>query len=375
MIALTVVISITYFLLVIFFIIGFGRIKEFKSIKSFENTTFSIVIPFRNEAENLPELLKSISQIDYPKNKFEIILVNDDSNDDSVEIIENFKIQNPKSEISIINNQQKSNSPKKDAIDVAIKKARYDWIITTDADCTVPSNWLNVLNDFIESQEPKMVVMPVAYEYNSSILGNFQFLELLSLQGATIGGFGIKYPFLCNGANLCYEKKIFIELDGFSGNDNIASGDDIFMLEKMVKRYPKKVRYLKSKEVIVKTKVEQQLSKMVNQRIRWAAKTTSYKNPFGKLVGLTVLLINFWLVILLVLAIFNLIAWQLLAFTFFAKFFIDFLLLIPVGIFFDKRKLLANYFISSILYPFYTSLIAVLTFGKSYEWKGRKFSR
>ena len=375
MIALTVIISITYFLLILFFIIGFGRIKEFKPIKSFENTRFSIVIPFRNEAENLPELLKSISQIDYPINKFEIILVNDDSNDDSVEIIENFKIRNPKSEIYIINNQQKSNSPKKDAIDVAIKKARYDWIITTDADCTVPSNWLNFLNDFIASQEPKMVVMPVVYENNSSILDSFQNLELLSLQGATIGGFGIKYPFLCNGANLSYEKKSFIELNGFSGNDNIASGDDIFMLEKMVKRHPKKVRYLKSKGVIVKTKVEQQFSKMINQRIRWAAKTKSYKNPFGKLVGLTVLLINFWLLILLILAIFNLIAWQLLALTFFVKFFIDFLLLIPVSIFFDKRKMLSNYFISSVLYPFYTTLIAVMTLGKSYEWKGRKFSR
>ena len=375
MIALTVVISLTYFLLILFFIIGFGRIKEFKSLKSFESTSFSIVIPFRNESENLPELLRSISQIDYPQNKFEIIFVNDDSNDDSVEIIEKSKIQNPKSELSLINNQQKSNSPKKDAIDVAINKARYDWIITTDADCIVPSNWLKILNDFIESQKPKMVVMPVSYEGNNSILDSFQILELLSLQGATIGGFGIKYPFLCNGANLCYEKKCFLELDGFSGNDNIASGDDVFMLEKMVGKHPAKVRYLKSKGVIVKTKVEKRFSNMVNQRSRWAAKTTSYKNSLGKLVGLSVLLMNAWIVILLILAIFNLIAWQLLALTFFVKFFIDFLLLYPVTIFFDKRNMLANYFISSFLYPFYTTLIAVNTFGKTYEWKGRKFSR
>jgi len=389
MIAITIIISITYFLLIFFFILGFYRIREFKSGDSIESLGFSIVIPFRNEVENLPKLLKSISQLNYPKDKFEIILVNDDSNDGSVGIIEKYKDLNSKSatscpsadqqaggfRMSIINNVQKSNSPKKDAIDIAIKKANFNWIITTDADCIVPSNWLNILNDFIESQEPKMVVMPVSYNVDSSILDRFQILELLSLQGATMGGFGIKYPFLCNGANLCYDKKCFLELEGFSGNDNIASGDDIFMLEKMVKKYPDKVKYLKSRNVIVKTKTEDQFSALVNQRIRWATKSTSTNNLFGKLVGLVVLLMNFWVVILLVLTITNVIIWQFLAFTFIIKFLIDLLLLLPSAFFFKQQKTLRNYFISSFLYPFYNTFIAILTLKRSYEWKGRKFSK
>ena len=177
MIAITIIISLTYFLLIFFFILGFRRIKEFESVKSVKNTDFSIIIPFRNEAENLPELLKSISQIAYPKNKFEIIFVNDDSIDNSVEIVEKFKtchagrrVQNLPHhtirqvnrkagsknatpydsagkqtgglDISIINNQQKSNSPKKAAIELAIKKSKFDWIITTDADCVLPVKWL-----------------------------------------------------------------------------------------------------------------------------------------------------------------------------------------------------------------------------------------
>ena len=92
MIALTIIISVTYYLLLLFFVIGFFRIKEFNETDSFVDTCFSIVIPFRNEAENLDKLLKSISQINYPKKKFEIILVNDDSDDSSVEIFEKFKI-------------------------------------------------------------------------------------------------------------------------------------------------------------------------------------------------------------------------------------------------------------------------------------------
>lgn len=382
MIALTIIISITYFSLIFFLIIGFYRIKEFKSEESKEDSSFSIVIPFRNEAENLSDLLTSISQINYPKTKFEFILVNDDSDDDSVEIIEKFKtchagrrVKNQKSKIYIINNHQKSNSPKKDAIDIAIKKAKYDWIVTTDADCIIPSNWLKILNDFIESQEPKMIVMPVSYEIHDGLFNGFQNLELLSLQGATIGGFGLKMPFLCNGANLCYKKNCFMELDGFSGNDNIASGDDVFMLEKMVRKYPTKVKYLKSKEVIVKTNTEKHFSDMVNQRIRWATKTTSYKNNFGKLVGFSVLSMNILILTLLLLTIFNFISWPLLAAAFFLKVLVDFLLLVPAARFFEQQYSLRNFLFASFLYPFYNTFIGILSLTKTYEWKGRKFSK
>ena len=375
MIATTIIISLAYFSLIFFFILGFHRIKENKSLKSTESTNFSIVIPFRNEAENLSGLLKSISLLDYPKNKFEIILVNDDSNDDSVKIIENFKTQNPKLDMSIINRQQNSNSPKKDAIELAIKKSKFDWVITTDADCVLPLKWLEILSEFIRTKKPKMVVMPVLYEYQNNFFTNFQILELLSLQGATMGGFGIDKPFLCNGANLCYEKKCFLELEGFSGNDNIGSGDDIFMLEKMLGKHPTKVKYLKSKGVIVKTKVEKKFSNMVNQRIRWASKTTSYNNTFGKLVGLTVLLMNFWLILLLVFAIFKIISWQQIAYVFFIKFIIDFLLLYPTSVFYQQQKILKSYPLISFLYPFFNVYVAILSFRKSYDWKGRTFSK
>jgi cellulose synthase/poly-beta-1,6-N-acetylglucosamine synthase-like glycosyltransferase len=206
-------------------------------------------------------------------------------------------------------------------------------------------------------------------------LDNFQILELLSLQGATIGGFGIKHPFLCNGANLCYKKNCFLELYGFSGNDNIASGDDVFILEKMLKKYPNKVKYLKSKGVIVRTKVEKRFSDMIHQRIRWAAKTTSFENSFGKLVGLIVLLMNFWLILLLLFAILNTISWQQVGYAFFIKFVIDLLLLYPTSVFYQQQKILKNYFIVSFLYPFFNVYVAVLSFRKSYDWKGRTFSK
>ena len=111
--------------------------------------------------------------------------------------------------------------------------------------------------------------------------------------GCTIGGFGIKKPFMCNGANLCYSKEIFHELNGFEGNNHLASGDDIFLLEKMFKHFPKKTKYLKSDKALIITSAEPTLKKLFQQRIRWASKSTSYSNRFTKIVGLIVLLTIF----------------------------------------------------------------------------------
>ena len=76
-----------------------------------------------------------------------------------------------------------------------------------------------------------MIAGAVTYDCNSSFLHQFQQLDMASLQGATIGSFGIDQGFMCNGANLAYTKSLFTALDGFTGNDKIASGDDVFLGE------------------------------------------------------------------------------------------------------------------------------------------------
>src|SRR5690606_32228335 len=105
---------------------GFQRMRSFTSDEVVPKTSFSIVVPFRNEAENLPKFLHTISLLDYPKDLFEVILVDDESED-------NYRITNYELSISLIKNIRKSNSPKKDAIETAIEVAKHNWIITTDA--------------------------------------------------------------------------------------------------------------------------------------------------------------------------------------------------------------------------------------------------
>ena len=388
-----ITITFLYLLLIGWLLVGFHKVKVFKITNKLPDSNFSIIIPFRNEAENLPDLLSSLEAINYPKDKFEVLFINDDSTDNSVLILEKYLVKNK--HFKLLNNQRKSNSPKKDAINTAINIAKYNWIITTDADCEVPKNWLQCFNEFINSNLNKhstfssireelelgMLVAPVVYKTNKSFLQNFQNMDFLSLIGSTIGGFGIQRPFLCNGANLCYKKAVFLKVNGFNGNDDIASGDDIFLMEKFLEQNKNSVKYLKSKDAIVITKPETTFKGLLSQRIRWASKTGATKNWFGKLVGLLVFLMNFLLVFGLLFVVWSFFTQNsqisqicvVFLLLFLLKFNIDFLLIQKTYKFMGLKNGLKPYIFSSVLYPFFVVLVVILSFFKKYEWKDRRF--
>jgi len=379
MILTIAIITLFYCILIGYFIIGFDKVKTFNAPNFIEETKFSIIIPFRNEAENLPNLLQSLYNLDYPKHFFEILLIDDASEDNSVEIINSFINQQPfksnRLDIIIIKNKRASISPKKDAITTAINIAKNEWIVTTDADCLLPNLWLKTLNGFIQKNNPKMIVAPVTYSIGNTLLKNFQLLDFLSLQSATIAGFGIKKPFLCNGANLAYKKEFFKTLNGFEGNNQFASGDDIFFMEKALQNFPEKVMYLKSENVLVITKPQASIFELIQQRLRWAAKTTSYNNTFGKLVGFIVLLMNAVIITLCILTIINSFKIELFILIFALKFFFDFILIRKSARLFNQKTYFKYYIFSSIVYPFFSVYIALHSMFFGFKWKGRTFKK
>ncbi|WP_340154399.1 glycosyltransferase [uncultured Winogradskyella sp.] len=379
MLTVIIICFILIYLLVIGLLVyGFDKVEEFKIQDLPAKTKFSVIIPFRNEAGNLPKLLNAMAKLNYPKSLFEVILVNDDSNDDSVAVIENTlnsialkKRFTRNKNIKIIDNQRISDSPKKDAITSAIKVSKYNWIVTTDADCISPKYWLDCFDEQIQISSTNCIVAPVTYHGKTSFFNRFQTLDFLSLQGATIGSFGIKKPILCNGANFAYLKSEFNALDGFKGNDTIASGDDVFLLDKFLKKDASKVRYLKSKQVIVTTNPAENFKSLIHQRIRWASKTSQLNNWFTKFIGLVVILGNFVCVAFIPAIILNLIAVKIAIALFIIKFCIDFLLLFKASRFFKQETYLLSFIISSFLYPAFNIGVFILSFFKSYRWKGR----
>ncbi|MBC2844220.1 glycosyltransferase family 2 protein [Winogradskyella flava] len=376
-----IIIMIIYLILIGSLTYGLDNVEEFKLQDIKSKTKFSILIPFRNEAHNLPRLLDSILKLNYPKDLFEVILVNDDSEDDSVDTIN--KILDTKSskkdftriDIKTIQNIRVSNSPKKDAITSAIKFSKHEWIITTDADCQLPKYWLETFDEYIQNKSLNCIVAPVTYSSNSTFLNRFQTLDMLSLQAATIGGFGLHKPFLCNGANFAYRKLTFNIVNGFDGNTAIASGDDIFLLEKFKTQDPKKVAYLRSLKATVYTQPVSGFQQLIQQRLRWASKTSHNPNLFSKLLGLIIFMANLVCVILFPLVIFNLISSRIAIALLVIKFGIDFLLLFKIARFFKQENILLSFISSSLIYPFFNIFIVFFSLFKSYSWKGRTFRK
>jgi len=216
-----------------------------------------------------------------------------------------------------------------------------------------------------------MVVAPVNYKVKNNFLEQFQLLDFMSMQGSTIGGFGVNFPFLCNGANFAYKKEDFLQLNGFHGNNSIASGDDIFLFEKFIKSDKKSVKYLKSNEAIVTTFPVKSWTDLLNQRTRWAAKSSNFSSFSVKLIGLLVLLTNCLVIYFLVLG--NL---QLFFIPFVVKIIIDLFLFLPTVQFFKiKTSFYKWYIFASLLYPFFSVLVILKSVFFKYNWKGRRFKK
>ncbi|HEY9169223.1 MAG TPA: glycosyltransferase [Lutibacter sp.] len=375
MIFLSILISIIYLALIIAFIIGFEKVDLLKNSNKTPKNRFSIIIPFRNEAHNLPNLLQSLSALNYPSELFEILLVNDGSQDNFKPILEAFTKQHQQLNLLVIQSRRKTNSPKKDAINTAINLSNFEWIATTDADCVVPANWLQLFNQFIEDEQLAFMGAPVKFSAQKSFLHHFQQLNFTSLMGSTLGGFGIGSPIMCNGANLCYNKAAFFKLKGFDGNTNIASGDDVFLMEKMLNSYRNKVKFLKSEAAIVESKSENTWKLFINQQIRWASKSASYKSFFAKFVGIVVFLENLTVLVLGIFAFFFPEFWIYLMLIFALKVIADFVLIAQTALFLKNTKSLKYYLPVSLLYPFFIVFIGCLSTFKTYNWKGRNFKK
>lgn len=360
-------------------VFGFRQQPIFSTEVSPSLTGFTIIIPFRNEAENLPELLESIFNLNYPLDLFEVLFVNDNSDDTSEEIIYD-AIEKSEISIQLLQNKRVSNSPKKDAISEAIKHSKFDWIVTTDADCELPKYWLKTWDAFIQLELQKgkennsmMVCGPVLYKSNASFLQKFQQMDGFSLQAVTIGSFGLKCPILSNGANLAYRKDAFEAVNGFVGNNHIASGDDIFLMEKIKKMFPYGVQFLKSTDAIVSTKPQPTWHHIINQRIRWASKTSKQKNLISLLLGVLVFLINLSFLILPFAIIIDFQNVPFYILFIFLKVLTDFIVVGQSTKFFGQAISLLKFIGLSFAYATLIIIVFFGSLGGKYSWKGRTF--
>ena len=263
--------------------------------------SFSILVPARNEAENIGMLLQSIIQQDYPSDLWEVIVIDDFSTDGTPNIVLKFANVYPNIQLvqlSKVLNGEQLNSYKKKAIETGISFAKHEWIVTTDADCLANKEWLATFDAYIQEKDPVFVGAPVSFMNDGSTLQTFQCIDFMALQGITAAAVSAGFHTMCNGANLAYKKEVFHEVNGFKGIDNIASGDDMLLMNKIKALYPDRMGYVFSPKAIMQTQPMHTLQSFINQRIRWASKGNKYKDISVKAVLWVVLLVNIGLLVM-----------------------------------------------------------------------------
>jgi len=366
---ITAVVSLNYAFLILFFRRGWKKLPS--NVKPSKGNTFiSVLIPVRNEQENIPVLIKQLKKQSYQNGLWEVLFINDHSTDNSVILIS--QNSNQLKNVKLIH-LQADKSGKKHAIWWGIQNSSGKLIVTLDADCLPAEKWLETIAYFYQASKPQLIIAPVIMNRRKSMSNALFGLEFISLLASTAGAAGKKKPIMCNGANLAFERALIKKISDIYEHPS-ASGDDIFLLEE-VKRKGKKISFCKSVNACVYTDPPQNIRQFINQRLRWAAKSSQYQDHFLIYTAISVFLINFALVGTLISSIFNFQIIYVFVSLLLLKGTVDSMLLKPVSIFFNLKALLKpKYYLSTqLLYPFYSVFIAFASQVSGFNWKNRRY--
>lgn len=331
------------------------------------DTKLTVIVPVRNEANNILQLLQDLNQQTYPFENFEVIIANDGSTDDTENIVLAFQ-EIAYYELKVLNLLNDSSaSPKKRAIQKSIEISSGELLITTDGDCSVSREWLSSIQQFYETKQAKLISSPVTFTEKNTFWNTIQIIEFASLIGSGACAMYLKKPNMCNGANLAYTREVFEEVNGFAGNEMVASGDDEFLMHKIAKKYPDKVFFNMDVDAIVRTTSQENLSHFYQQRRRWASKWKHYDNWQVSALAIFIFLAN-----LSVLIAYYLINEYLGIGILVLKFSAEFFFLSLVITFLGYRNKIIYIPIVQLIYPFYVVFFGLLAQGKGYRWKGRK---
>lgn len=330
----------------------------------------TVVIAFRNEKSNLDAIFTCLEKQQLAPSQFELVFVDDHSTDGGKEILEK-RIKNSMLDAKVYSLQGKTG--KKSAIELGVSRANQAKIVTLDADCKVGENWLSSMMHAL-SENVSMVLGPVKLEGNNHFIHQLQCIEFASLMGITLSTANWGRPILSNGANCAFFKQAFLQARPYSGNKQVATGDDIFLLHQLKKDKASKIVFCNHASALVTTATKTTVSSFLSQRMRWASKSKHYKDFDTIWMGVILFLINFCLLYLLFHAFWSGGSFVKLMYAFLLKWVVDLIFIQQIPNWLRPKKIITLSFVLSIVYPFYAVGIALLSLFYRPKWKGRKMS-
>lgn len=347
-------------------LLGWMKAVTRKPISSSTNIFISVVIAMRNERQTLHQLFQSLSILNYPSTDFEIIIVDDHSDDES--ILEAKKWIDHFSSLTVLAIPDSQNG-KKAALTYGISKSKGRLIATTDADCVLPVNWLQEINEAFQNENTNMVIGAVALQDENKFFSQLQSIEFASVIGTGMALCELGKPIMCNGANLSFRKRVFEEVKGYEGNEHILSGDDEFLMRKIQVSYPSSIHTLNPEDCLVVTKPQASVKDFFQQRIRWASKWKVNSSVLARLIAVFMFVFQVSWLMVIVWSVGD--KFMIGVAVIFLKFIFDFIFLRAVCQSLKMKFNLWAFLCLQFLYPLYVLYVGFFSQVKNHQWKGR----
>lgn len=335
----------------------------------------TIAIPARNEETNILSCLHSILTPDNIPFIEKILVLNDDSTDNTQNVVERLIPQFPFIEcITCIREPNQQTSPKKRLITQAINLTTTDWLVLTDADCVVSNKWIKTMATHV-NENISMVCGPVEFIEKENWFSQWQKIEFAGMAQVVAGSIGFGRPTTCNAANLWINKHDFLTVHGFEGVDTIISGDDELLMHKFHSRKKNSITFVFDQSAVVRTYAFETFSEFMNQRKRWASKGLRYQSVPYRIFLMAIWFYHFMVVAGLVYAIFSPDFRIVYAIGMILKIVIDTMTVMKANNFLTKPIKLIPSVAAQIIQNPYIVLAGFLgTFG-SFTWKGVTYKK
>jgi len=358
-----------YVLLILAYTVGWYRLRTVDDIDLKKTESVSVLIAARNESNNIGLLLEDLFNQDYPNTAFEVILIDDHSQDDTFEKAKSFAMEYPLFECRIFKAKSEG---KKAALAQALQIATGDLILVTDADCRLSRMWISCMVEAFQQSHSKLLLGPVLLDPANGVFEKIQVLEFMALIGSTAGASGIGWPAMGNGANMAFERAAALQVQQHRSDLALVSGDDVFLMEAILKKFGRKqTSFVLSEQAIVRTAPHATFVGFMKQRMRWVSKSRSYSSGSIFYPAVIVFFFNFGLAALFIAAFFQPFLFLFFVLFVMLKFLVDYPILLATSTFMKRRNLLKWSLPLQFIYPFYVVFSVIAGNLIPVSWKGR----
>ncbi|MGH1362915.1 MAG: glycosyltransferase [Calditrichia bacterium] len=332
----------------------------------------SVIVSARNEETRIMPLLNSLIVQDYPADRFEVLIVDDRSTDDTFELVSEFIRSRHLKNFRCLKHQPESTDEptyKKHAILFGINTSSGEIVLTTDADCRVPSTWVRSMESRYDTKTG-LVAGLVAYDAeNDTVFKRMQALEFAGLVFTGVGAIGNNTPLICNASNLSYRRIAFESVGGFAGHEHIPSGDDDLLMQNIDQKTNWEIRYNLDSAGTVSTNPVNSVAEFLNQRARWASKSRDYPGSQTFFVLLAIYLFYVALFLAIPLALFGIISWWMPILALGLKLGSEFLIVRHAAIALGQRESLPLFPLAQSAQILYILIAGFAGFFKLYRWR------